>query len=132
MTTAHWATQADIFIGNYIAAFNSNDGKTIAEMYNAPCILLRGDGSIAALASRADIAAFFQPVADSLHRDGCRNWRSSNMTVQVLGKLSAIVTTDWEPLLEDGTPIRKWRQSYNLVSTYGEPRILASTMHVAG
>jgi ketosteroid isomerase-like protein len=132
MTAAQWNARADKLIGDYIAAFNSNDGKIIAEMYNEPCVLLRGDGSIVVLASRPEIAAFFQPVADSLRRDGCRNWRSSNMVVQVLGKLSAIVTTDWEPLREDGTPIRKWRQSYNLAIAGGRPRILASTMHVEG
>jgi hypothetical protein len=51
------------------------------------------------------------------------------LAVVPIGALSALATMDWEMLREDGTVIRRWRQSYNLLRVETEWRILASTFH---
>ena len=60
-------------------------------------------------------------------RDGARIATFYNALFQRL----ADSTMDWEMRREDGTAIRRWRQSYNLVAVDGRWRILASTIHLA-
>jgi len=118
------------FLADYTKAFNSNNGAEIAKLYNAPCLTVRGDGSIYCFQSREEVERFFQPYVEGLYREGCRNWRYSNLEVAPIGGRCVLATMHWEPLREDGTPLRKWRQSYNLVRVDNALRILVSTFHV--
>lgn len=118
-----------IFLQSYNEAFASIDGARIAALYHSPCITLRGDGSIHSLTSN-DLAAFFQNVANTYHREGFRNGRFKILQVVPIGGRSTLVTVDWELLREDGSVIRGWRQSYNLVRMKSGWQILVSTFHV--
>ena len=117
------------FLESYNKAFASIDGARIAALYHSPCVTLRGDGSIHSLTSN-DLAAFFQSVASTYHREGFRDGRFKVLQVVPIGGRSALVTVDWELLREDGSLIRGWRQSYNLVRTKTGWHILVSTFHV--
>ena len=117
------------FLESYNKAFASIDGARIAALYHSPCVTLRGDGSIHSLTSN-DLAAFFQNVANTYHREGFRDGRFKVLQVVPIGGRSALVTVDWELLREDGSLIRGWRQSYNLVRTKTGWQILVSTFHV--
>ena len=120
----------EAFLGDYTEAFLARDGERIAALYNVPCVTLRADGSIHAFTSQEETRAFFQRLADTYHRDGCRGWRYANLEVTPLGERSMIATMDWEMRREDGSAIRRWRQSYNFVLADGGLRILASTFHL--
>jgi ketosteroid isomerase-like protein len=130
MGTASIADEARAFVENYARTFDSCDGDRIAALYHAPCVTMRGDGSIHCLQSREALASFFQGVADTYRRDGYRASRFSNLQVTPIGGRSALVTVDWELLRADGSMIRQWRQSYNLVRVDGGWQILVSTFHV--
>ena len=99
-------------------------------MHNIPCVTMRGDGSIHAFTSHEEVRAFFQKLADTYYKDGCRGWKYENLEVVPLGARSMIATMDWEMRREDGSAMRRWRQSYNFVLAGGGLRILASTFHL--
>jgi hypothetical protein len=123
--------EARIFLELYGREFDSADGTRIAELYHAPCVSMRGDGSIHSFQSQEELARFFQGVADAYRRDGYRTGRFSHLEVVPIGARSALVTVDWELLRADESVIRKWRQSYNLVRTGNGWQILVSTFHLA-
>ena len=65
------------FFNKYMETFTTWDGDQIAKLYCAPCITMRGDGSIHCFQSRDEIARFFQGVADTYRREGTRKWNSA-------------------------------------------------------
>jgi hypothetical protein len=117
------------FFEKYAEAFDSIDGERIAGLYHVPTVTLRGDGSIHCLQSREALAKFFQGVADAYYRDGYRSGRFSKLEVVPMGARSALATMDWELCRADGSVIRQWRQSYNVVRVDKGWQILASTFH---
>jgi ketosteroid isomerase-like protein len=130
MDTQRLEGEVRAFLESYNKAFASIDGARIAALYHSPCVTLRGDGSIHCLSSN-DLAAFFQNVADTYHREGYRDGRFKMLDVVPIGGRSALVTVDWGLLRGDGSVIRGWRQSYNLVRVNGTWQILVSTFHVS-
>ena len=123
--------EARSFIEMYGRAFDSADGACIAKLYHAPCVTMRGDGSIHSFQSHEELTRFFQGIADTYGKDGYRISRFSNLEVVPIGVRSALVTLDWELLRADDSVIRKWRQSYNLVRAGTGWQILVSTFHLA-
>ena len=121
----------EAFLREYAEAFNTRDGARIAALYNTPCVTVRADGSIHSFTSQDETRAFFQRLADAYYKEGCRGWKYANLEVMPLGGKSMLATMDWEMRREDGSAIRRWRQSYNFVRTDGRLRILASTFHLA-
>jgi ketosteroid isomerase-like protein len=131
MSSQELEDEARAFLEQYSQAFDSIDGERIAALYHEPCITLRGDGSIHCLRSREELARFFQTVAETYQRDGYRSGRFSNLETRSIGGKSALVTVDWELLRQDGSTLRQWRQSYNLVRVGNVWQILVSTFHVS-
>jgi hypothetical protein len=62
--------------------FDSADGTRIAKLYHAPCVTMRGEGSIHFFQSQEDLTRFFQGVADPYRKDGYRTGRVSNLEVR--------------------------------------------------
>ena len=119
------------FLKEYVDAFIACDGARIARAYHAPCVTVRADASIHSFQSENEIQTFFQRLADTYYRDGCRGWKYENLEVSPLGGRSALATLEWEMQREDGGAIRRWKQSYNFVEVGAQLRILASTFHLA-
>ena len=118
------------FFDDFVEAFGSFSGVRIATRYLVPGVAVRGDGSIQCLQSRAEVEGFFQAAVDSYRRDGCRGIRFKDLDVVPMGSRSVLGTVTWELLREDGSVLRQWRQSYNLVRVEASWQILASTYHV--
>jgi len=132
MTDSLLEAEVAAFLDKYMEAFGAFDGKAIAACYHVPVITLRGDGSIHCLTSEDELTNFFQTVADTYAREGSGSEsRRSNLRVIPLGGRSALATMDWEMLRSDGSAIRGWQQSYNLVRGQAGWQILVSTFHVA-
>jgi hypothetical protein len=129
MTDQALAEEVRGFFETYANTFASIDGAAIAKLYHAPCVTVRGDGSVLCLQTRDEVQAFFQKVADGYYREGFRSGPFVNLGVVAIGTRSVLATLDWEMLREDKTVIRRWRQSYNLLRVGTEWRILASTFH---
>jgi hypothetical protein len=118
------------FFEEYTKAFDSIDGSRIAALYHMPTVTMRGDASIHCLQSREELARFFQGVADTYYKDGYRAGSFKNLQVVPIGGRSALATLDWELRRGDGSVIREWRQSYNVVRVGSGWQILVSTFHI--
>ena len=133
MTDQALVEQVRRFFETYANAFDSistDRAAQFAQLYHAPCVTVRGDGSVHCLQSRDELQAFFQKVADGYYREGYRGGGPfTNLDVVAIGTRSALATMDWELLREDKTVIRRWRQSYNILRVGTEWRVLASTFH---
>ena len=130
MTDSELTSDVRAFFESYQDAFDSIDGQRIAALYHIPTVTMRGDGSIHSLQSREELARFFQGVADNYQKDGYAGGRFDELQVSPIGGRSALATMDWQMLRRDGSLIREWRQSYNLVREGSGWQILVSTFHV--
>ena len=117
------------FFDGFVEAFRSFSGARIAALYLVPYVAARGDGSVGYLQSRADVERYFQAAVDGYYGDGCRPCRFKDLEVVPIGPRAALGTVTWELLRDDGTVLKIWRQSYNLVRIEGGLRVLASTDH---
>jgi hypothetical protein len=118
------------FFEKYTKAFETFDGNRIAALYHIPAVTMRGDASIHCLQSREEVARFFQGVADTYFKEGAHSGPFTNLQVVPIGERSALATMDWEMRRGDGSLIRQWRQSYNVVRVGDKWQILVSTFHV--
>jgi hypothetical protein len=118
------------FFDDFVEAFTSFSGARIATRYLVPGVAVRADGSVQCLQSRPEIERFFQAAVESYRSEGCRGIRFTDLAVVPMGGCSVLGTVTWELLREDGSILRHWRQSYNLVRVDGGWQILASTYHV--
>ena len=132
MTGSELTSDVRAFLDHYNEAFASLNGHRIAALYHLPAVTVRGDGSIHCLQSREELARFFQGVADTYQRDGYVGGRFDDLQVSPIGGRSALATLNWKMARGDGSLIREWRQSYNLVRVIPGWRILVSTFHVPG
>jgi hypothetical protein len=53
-----------------------------------------------------------------------------DLEVVAIGARSALASLEWEMLRGDGTVLRRWNQSYNLVRVGDGWKILVSTFHL--
>jgi hypothetical protein len=118
------------FFSDYTRCFDARDGATIATYYHAPSMSMRADASVHVFQTRRELQDFFQAVSEKYHAEGQRGSRFINLTVNPVGSKSVLATLEWEMLRDDGSVIRTWRQSYNLICLAGHWQILVSTIHI--
>jgi hypothetical protein len=106
------------------------DGNRIASLYSAPTMTMRGDGSIHCLQPREELAPFFQGVADTYQRAGVGSSTLHDFEVVPIDERSALATMTWKQLRADGSLLKQWRQSYNVVRHEEGWQILVSTFHL--
>lgn len=118
------------FFESYAEAFDAISGARIATFYYIPCVTLRADGSIHCFQSQSECAKFFDGVADTYYKEGLRRSEFKNLEVSRVGGRCLLATMDWVFYRGDGSLLKQWRQSYNLVRVDGRWHILASTFHI--
>jgi hypothetical protein len=118
------------FFSDYTKLFDARDGASIATYYYAPSISMRSDASVHVFQSHQEVRDFFQGVAEKYYAEGQRGSRFVDLDVKLIGSKSVLATLEWQMLREDGSIIRKWRQSYNLIRPADRWQILASTAHI--
>jgi ketosteroid isomerase-like protein len=118
------------FLNSYTKLFDARDGAAIATYYHAPSISMRADASVHVFQTRRELQEFFQGVADKYHAEGQRRSSFVDLEVKPIGSESVLATLKWQMLREDGSTIRTWPQSYNLIRPNGRWQILASTIHI--
>lgn len=118
------------FFSDYTKLFDARDVATIANYYHAPSISMSSDASVRVFQSHQEAREFVQDVAEEYYAEGQRGSRVVDLDVKLMGSKSVLVTLEWQMLREDGSIIRKWSQSYNLVRPTDRWQILASTVHI--
>jgi hypothetical protein len=98
-------------------------------MYHEPCLSVRADGCVRYLQTRDEARSFFEEVATAWRREEYDRFETSDLEVVPMGGRCLLVTLDWHMLRADGSLIRRWRQSYQLILVAQEWQVLASTFH---
>jgi hypothetical protein len=117
------------FLERYGDAFNRVAADEIAEMYYLPSLTVRGDGSVHVFTEVADVRDFMGSVAKVYYDEGNRASSFDELSVRPVGGQSAVASLRWMLRREDGTSIREWRQTYNLVRSKGSWKFILSTFH---
>lgn len=117
------------FFKHYRSEFDDSNWPAVIALYNEPAFSVRGDGTVKSLASRRDVQQLFEEGSSMWRREGYSQLRESNLRLTSLGNKSILATLDWSLLREDGSEIRNWCQSYQLVLVGEDWKILASTFH---
>ena len=119
------------FLVAYNEAFLVADGVTIARFYHSPCVTVRGDGSVHSFQSKQEMEKFFGGVAEKYKSDGLHGGDFYDLQLLPIGARSLLATVRWEQWRKDKSPIRQWKQSYNLIQTESGWQILTSTFHLS-
>jgi len=114
----------------YRLAFDAADAEAIADCYYEPCVTIRGDGSFHLLGDRSETVQLLGAVARQYHDEGMQNGVYSDLEVQMIGTKCALATVEWKLIRSDGSDIRKWRQSYNVIEQDGACVFYVSTFHI--
>jgi hypothetical protein len=119
------------FLDDYVRLWYAGDWNAVAILYHAPSITMRGDGSVHCFQSRKELQEFFQGVGAGYDREGNLGpGRYRNLTTEPIGARSLLATLTWQMVQKDGSLVREWRQSYNLVRVDARLQILAATLHI--
>jgi hypothetical protein len=121
--------QARDFFDRYRREFDSSNLEAFASLFHAPFMTVRGDGSVHHLQSHEEAQQFFKTVAAVWRDEGHGRFSTANFEVMPLGKFSSLVTFDWEMLRQDGSLVKEWRQSYQLIAVRQDWTVLVSTFH---
>jgi hypothetical protein len=130
MSDQSQASEISSFFADYTRLFDARDGAAIATCYHVPSISMRADASVHVFQTLRELQNFFQAVAERYYAEGQRHSRFVNLDVKPIGAKSVVASLEWQMLREDGSTIRTWRQTYNLISPGGRWLIMASTIHV--
>src|ERR1700744_1316633 len=115
------------FLDDYVRHWYAGDWIAVAALYHVPSITMRGDGSVYCFQSSKELQEFFQGVGASYDKEGNLGpGRFHSLTTEPIGTRSSFATLTWQMVHKDGSVLREWRQSYNLVRTEGRWQILAA------
>jgi ketosteroid isomerase-like protein len=119
------------FFDEFVTAFATFDGATIAARYTSPYLAFHPNGRSDVFSSSAETADYFQRVVDGYRNKGVRSCSFENLQVVPVGSESAFATVSWKLHDSDGAVLVVWRESYNLWLQGGKFSVFASTDHVA-
>ena len=125
------ARQAQGFFDRYARDFDLGAWPAFSSHYCEPALSVRADGSVAVLRNRSAVAEFFNGVWATWRQEGYARFGISNLSATPVGGQSALVSLTWHLLRKDGTQIRQWDQSYQLLQVDGTWKVLSSTFHRA-
>ena len=111
-------------------ALSTFGATQVADLFAAPGVALRGDGSLAALTTRDDVVRYYQAALDRYRRGGCRSCRWSRLSVLPMGRRGVLAAVTWDLLRDDGAALVRWRQSCCLSRSRGDGlKAFASATH---
>lgn len=119
--------QIPVFFDRFARAFATFDAHRVAQLFVAPGVALREDGSLKGFTTRDDIATYYREALERYHASGCRSCRWSKLTVTELSTNTCVATVDWDLLDHDGGSLKRWRQAYFMARFGGEWGVFGST-----
>jgi hypothetical protein len=123
--------EVSTLLDDYVRHWYAGDWDAVAALYTVPSVTMRGDGSLHCFQSKKEVQAFFHSVGAGYDTEGDLGpGRYHSLTTQPIGARSLLATLTWQMVRKDGSVVREWRQSYNLVRTDERWQILAATLHL--
>ncbi|MCA3160106.1 MAG: hypothetical protein ING31_11025 [Burkholderiales bacterium] len=117
------------FFETYARTFHE-DISRFCDLYYFPSATVRLDGTVQFFHAKEDAMHFFTRAKQRYEEDGCAHWRIRRLAAEQLGSGSASATIDWDMLKADQSPIRGWRQTYNVIGSTSHWKVLHSTLHM--
>jgi hypothetical protein len=118
-------------LDDYVRHWYAGEWDAVAALYHVPSITMRGDGSVHCFQSKQELQDFFRGVGAGYDTEGDLGpGRYHSLTTQPIGGRSLLVSLTWQMVRKNGSIVREWRQSYNLVRSDGPWQILAATLHL--
>jgi hypothetical protein len=117
------------YFEGYARAFHADLGR-FCEHFHFPSTTVRLDGSIQQFRTNEEAMEFFTVAKQKYEAEGCTQWAINRVTATQLGAGSASATIDWAMLRADGSPIRGWTQTYNLIKSAHGWHVILSTLHI--
>ena len=114
------------FFDSFVEAFATFDGKTVGDLFVAPGVALKRDGTLQGFSIQRDVEAYYQATLDHYRASGCRACRYGSLETRFLNDRSVVATVSWDLLREDGTVINHWRQAYFMSRFASDWRIFGS------
>lgn len=117
------------FFDRFVASFAAFDAHQVADLFVAPAVACRADGSLVALPTRQDIEAYYKSALDGYRDAGCRSCAWSDLQTTPMGTKSVAAAVSWRLLHADGSVLKAWRQTYCLVATHEGLKNFAAISH---
>ena len=117
------------FFDFYALQFDECNWPEFIALYCEPALSVRADGSVKLMNTHAEVLEFFRHVSDTWRIEGYSSFATSNLNVKSLGSRSVLATFTWHMQRANGSLIRAWQQSYQLIVVGQNWRVLASTFH---
>jgi len=121
--------EAKDFFTKYRTTFDEGNMKEFSTFFSEPFTSIRADGGIQSLPTNKDAELFFPQVIAAWEKEGYDHFSISDFEVLKLGLGSLLVTFTWNMLNDQGSIIRQWRQSYNLIKQDKQWKVILSTFH---
>jgi hypothetical protein len=127
--TTELETELRAFFEGYARTFHA-DLDRFCEHFHFPCTTVRLDGALQVLRTKEEALEFFAAAQEQYEAEGCTHWGITQLAAVPLGEGSATATIDWAMLRADGSSIRGWTQTYNVIGSAHGWHVLLSTLHV--
>ena len=128
MSSSDLRTELIRFFEHYAQTFYEQM-ETFCGLYFYPCSTVRLDGSVQVMLTQPEAVQFFSEALLKYEAEGCVRWEIHEFDVTSLGTHSAAATLEWQMLRADGSRIRAWTQTYNVIGGAGAWKVLHSTLH---
>ena len=122
----HFGDLVEAFFRDFDIAFESFDGKMIAERYQTPYLACRADGSAESFASGDAVAAYFQEVVDRYRSAGVRSCSHHSVEIAWADGLHVLAEVTWVLRGGDACELLSWREAYSLVRSGDRLQVRAS------
>lgn len=128
-TEASQIAAAAAFFDNFVEAFATFQGASVADLFSHPYMAVDQAGKATILDSPANTAPYFQKYLDEYKASGSQTCRYHDLEVVSIGASSALVTVTWSLHDEAGLALDSWRESYCVSSASGRMLAYASIDH---
>jgi hypothetical protein len=116
------------YFTNYAKCYDDFDYENLAKYYFAPTLMLK-NGAVVALSATDEIFEHLKGLLASYNEHGYKEGHLVGIEVRLMGAWSVTVTVHWIIDHVNGSVLRDFYSTYNLIFQDGEWKILVTTNH---
>lgn len=116
------------YFANYARCYDDFDPERLAKYFYAPTVMVR-NGSVVAISTSSDVLAYLRTFVATYRERGLKKSNLVSLEVKMLGWWSALVTVHWIIDHTNGSILRDFQTSYNLLKNGDDWHILLTTNH---
>ncbi len=125
------STWINAFFTAFVEDFSRFDGQLIAMRYSVPYVAISTTGERRILSSHAEIAQYFDGFLAQYQAQGCRSCAYQDLQISPLSPTQLVASVTWQLFDAQHQILSTWRESYVLLQTSIDWKIVMSIDHVA-